>query len=342
MELKKEKLEALNKLLSATPKQIAVVSHVNPDGDAVGSGLAWTSLLNKLNHKARFFVPNAPPQFLESIDKNNELRSFKNRSEEYAEFISDCDIIFCLDFNNLDRIEELGEIVHSNPMATRVLIDHHCEPHPQFDLMFSHPGSSSTAFLVYSIIEALGLSNLIDKTMAEQIYTGMMTDTGNFSYSNLTPELFRAVAKLLETGINIPLINSSIFNNYSEKRMRLLGHMLDQKMVIVEKHNAAYQTLTQEEMAEYEFKPGDNEGFVNYPLSIKHITMSAFFMQTLSCIKVSLRSQGDIDVNSFARKYFNGGGHKNAAGGKSFFSMERTVEIFLTALDEFFSDKNNE
>jgi phosphoesterase RecJ-like protein len=225
-------------------------------------------------------------------------------------------------------------------MATRVLIDHHCEPQPEYDLMFSYPESSSTAFLVYKIIESLGMADLIDETMATQIYTGIMTDTGNFSYGNLTPDLFCSVAKLMEKGINIPLINSSVFNNHSEKRMRLLGYMLNEKMVTIDRHNAAYLTLNQQEMADYEFQPGDSEGFVNYPLSIKHIRMSAFFMQTLSCIKVSLRSQGDIDVNRFARQYFNGGGHKNAAGGKSFYSMEKTVETFLAALDEFFGSQN--
>ena len=340
MELKQEKIDALRKLIATPGRRIAVVSHVNPDGDAIGSGLAWNGLLNKLGHQSRFFVPNAPPQFLEVIDKHNEIRSFKNRGAEYAEFISDCDVIFCLDLNNTARIEELGEAVRENLMATRVLIDHHCEPQPEYDLMFSYPESSSTAFLVYKIIEALGMTDLIDETMATQIYTGIMTDTGNFSYGNLTPNLFCSVAKLMEKGINIPVINSSVFNNHSEKRMRLLGYMLNQKMVTIDRHNAAYLTLNKEEMAEYEFQPGDSEGFVNYPLSIKHIRMSAFFMQTLSCIKVSLRSQGDIDVNKFARQYFNGGGHKNAAGGKSFYSMEKTVEHFLAALDEFFGSQN--
>lgn len=334
---KEEKIEELKRLICGEPRQITVISHTNPDGDAIGSGVAWLTVLKELGHTVKFIVPNAPPQFLTFIRGANEVRSFRNKADEYGEFIKDSDIIFCLDFNQLHRLDELGAAVESNIMATKVLIDHHQEPPAIYDLSFSEVTASSTSYLIYTIIQDLELDHFIDKTAAEALYLGIMTDTGNFSFGNLCPELFEAVASLVRKGVTVPVVNNAVFNTYSECRLRLMGYVISEKMVVIEEHRAAYMSLNQEELRAHNFQMGDSEGFVNLPLQIKNVKMSALFVETNSCIKISLRSQGDIDVNLFARKYFNGGGHKNASGGKSFVSVDQTIADFVKALDEFFA-----
>ena len=217
----------------------------------------------------------------------------------------------------------------------RVLIDHHLSPDAGFDLVFSHPDSSSTCFLVYSLIEALFGTQAITQRMGELLYVGMMTDTGNFAFSFLTPELFRAVAVLVEKGIRIPEIHNSVYNAYTEGRARLFGYAINRKMEIIQDGTVAYMSLLESEMRRFQFQQGDSEGFVNYALTIKKVKMSAMFLAHRKFIRVSLRSRGDVDVNLFARKYFNGGGHKNAAGGKSFVSMQETIDHYVRSVAEF-------
>ena len=205
-----------------------------------------------------------------------------------------------------------------------------------YTVQFSDTHSCSTSYIVYQLIEALAGTDAIDQAMAEALYVGIMTDTGNFSFSNLTSDLFRAVAVLIDRGVNVPYVNSSVYDNFSEGRMRLLGYMLN-KMVTDYRYGVAYVSLTEEEMRRFNFIQGDSEGFVNYPLSIRGIRMSAMFIQTKHSIRVSLRSRGsDVDVNVFARRYFDGGGHRNAAGGKSYVSMDETLKNFHTYLKEYF------
>ena len=220
----------------------------------------------------------------------------------------------------------------------RVLIDHHLSPDGHFDLSFSYPDSSSTCFLVYSIIEALFGTDAITRQMAEALYVGIMTDTGNFAYSFLTPELFRAVAVLVEKGISIPEIHNNVYNAYTEGRARLFGYVINRKMEIIQDGTVAYMSLMENEMRRFQFQQGDSEGFVNYALTIKKMKMSAMFLAHRKFIRVSLRSRGDVDVNLFARKYFNGGGHKNAAGGKSFVSMQETIDHYIKSVKEFAQD----
>ena len=202
-------------------------------------------------------------------------------------------------------------------------------------LMFSHPESSSTAYLVYCIMTALWGEKSITKEQAEVLYVGMMTDTGNFSFSTLTPDLFRAVAVLAETGIDIPKIYNNVYNSFTEGRARLFGYVINRKMKTLRKGTVAHLSITEEEMRRFWFQQGDSEGFVNYPLTIKKMKMSAIFVEHHDFIRVSLRSRGKVDVNVFAARYFNGGGHKNAAGGKSFVSMEETIRRFEQAVEEY-------
>ena len=264
-----------------------------------------------------------------------EMVIFKFDTERALEAIREADMIFCLDFNALSRLEILTDALSENSHARRVLIDHHLSPEEGFDLLFSFPEASSTCFLVYEIIEAMVGVEQITKEMAELLYVGMMTDTGNFAFSTLTPELFRAVAVLLERGIVIPEIHNKVYNSYTAGRARLFGYVINRKMELIHGGRVAYMSLNEQEMRRFGFQQGDSEGFVNYPLTIKKMKMSAMFIEQNGFIRISLRSRGKVDVNLFARKYFNGGGHKNAAGGKSFDSMEVTLRRYEEAVEEF-------
>lgn len=335
-----ENLEQLKEMLGDGHKKISLLCHSNPDGDTVGAALAWRSYLEKLGHKTMCITPNRYPYFLEWMTDISYVAVFKEDSDgEVREFILGSDIIFCMDFNDISRLDRVTEVVQENTTAKLVLIDHHLHPPlNQYDLTFSNTQACSTSYIVYRLLVALGGEEVIDMPMAESLYVGIMTDTGNFSFSNLTSNLFRAVAVLIDKGINIPHINSAVYDNFSEGRMRLLGYLLDKKMVTLYEYGVAYMSLDDNEMRKFNFIQGDSEGFVNYPLSIRGIRMSAMFIETRSSIRVSLRSRGNIDVNVFARRYFNGGGHRNAAGGRSCVSMEETIEYFHKSLREYFGE----
>lgn len=331
-----EKIEALKELLAGGPKRCVVVAHTNPDGDAIGSSLAWAHVLENMGHQVHCMVPNKYPYFLDWMPGIDSVMINKERSDECSGIIASAELIFCLDFNRVDRLESLSDAIEANVSASKILIDHHLDPPKDYyDIMFSDTESSSTAFLVYQIVDRFAGLDAIDKAAAENLYVGIMTDTGNFSFSYLTPELFRAVAVLLEKGIDIPAINSAVYNSYSEGRVRLLGYVLMRKMKLIHDSEAAYISLKESELRRFNFQVGDSEGFVNYPLSIGGVKMTAMFLQTRKFIRISLRSRGDVDVSEFASRYFAGGGHKNAAGGKSFDSMEETIDRYIAAVDEF-------
>lgn len=328
-------LKQLRNLLEGAPKRVLLLGHTNPDGDALGSALAWALLLEEMGHKVSCIVPNRYPYFLEGMPRIGSVMNYKVDTERANKAIAEADLLFCIDFHTLSRLEALSEAVAANTKAKRVLIDHHLSPDSGYEVAFSFPGSSSTAFVVYSIIEALYGVERITREMAELLYVGMMTDTGNFSFSYLTPALYRAVAVLAETGIDIPALHNSVYNAYSADRARLFGYVINRKMKFLRSNTVAYMSLTEEEMRRYYFQQGDSEGFVNYPLTVGKMKMSAMFLAHHKFIRVSLRSRGEVDVNLFANRYFNGGGHHNAAGGKSFLSMGETIEHFRRSVAEF-------
>lgn len=336
--LSTESLDRLKLLLAPAAQRIIILSHTNPDGDAVGSSLAWKRALQTMGHEVMCVVPNRFPYFLNWVPGIDEVQIFKESPEPIIEAVKQADLIFCLDFNILSRLEALSDAINENQTAKRILIDHHLSPPKSYDVMFSHPESSSTAYIVALIIEYLFGWKAITREMAEMLYVGMMTDTGNFTFSTLTPELFRTVARLLETGIHIPTLYNNVYNGYTEGRARLFGYVIDKKMGIVHNGEVAYMSLKENEMRRYGFQQGDSEGFVNYPLTIKKMKMSAMFLATRKFIRVSLRSRGAVDVNVFARRYFDGGGHANAAGGKSFRTMEETIEHFRASVEEYFAE----
>ena len=335
MTLNKADIDALRSLITEAPKQVVIVSHTNPDGDAIGSSLAWAEVLEGLGHTVTCIVPNRPPYFLSWMPRINEVVIFKQDEEEAREAIERADLLFCLDFNAISRLEILSDTIAANQTARRILIDHHLSPEEGFELLFSYPEASSTCYLVYELIVALFGTERLTRRMAELLYVGMMTDTGNFAFSHLTPELFRAVAVLLETGIVIPEIHNRVYNSYTAGRARLFGYVINRKMELIANGHVAYMSLKEHEMRRFGFQQGDSEGFVNYPLTIKKVKMSAMFIEQHNFIRISLRSRGNIDVNLFARKYFEGGGHKNAAGGKSYDSMEVTLDRYIRAVEEW-------
>ena len=337
MELSQEKINALRLLVETEPQNIVILSHTNPDGDAIGSSLAWGEALRKKGHKVTCVVPNKYPYYLDWMTGISELVIFKTDSEGRAiKAVAEADMLFCLDFHTLSRLDEpLSRVIAQNSSAKRVLIDHHLNPSESFDVMFSHPEASSTSYLVCNIITALWGAESISAAQAEVLYVGMMTDTGNFSFSNLTPALYRTIATLAETGINIPQIYNNVYNSFTEGRARLFGYTINRKMRFMRKGTVAYMSLTEDEMRRFWFQQGDSEGFVNYPLTVKKMRMSAIFIEHKDFIRVSLRSRGAVDVNLFAGRYFEGGGHHNAAGGKSFVSMEETIARFEAAVEEF-------
>ena len=314
---------------------MVILSHTNPDGDAVGSSIAWAEALRREGHDVVCIVPNKYPYYLDWMTGISDVVIHRTDPDRAAAAVAEADVIFCLDFHSLSRLDQLSEVIAANTSAKRVLIDHHLNPTEQFDIMFSHPESSSTCFLVYKVIEALWGAQSVTPSQAEVLYVGMMTDTGNFSFSQLTPELYQALAVLSATGINIPQIYNNVYNSFTEGRARLFGYAINRKMKMLRKGTVAYMSLTEEEMRRFWIQQGDSEGFVNYPLSIKKMRMSAIFIEHKDFIRVSLRSRGAVDVNLFASRYFEGGGHHNAAGGKSFVSMEETIARFEAAVEEF-------
>ena len=341
MNISQTNINLLRELLSKPSQKIVVLSHTNPDGDAVGSSIAWGEALRRLGHTVTCVVPNKYPYYLDWMTGISDVVIFKTDSKgRTAAAVAEADVIFCLDFHSLSRLDALGDMIAANTTAKRVLIDHHLDPSEQFDIMFSHPESSSTCYLVYKLIEALWGAESVTASQAEVLYVGMMTDTGNFSFSNLTPELYQSLAVLSSTGINIPQIYNNVYNSFTEGRARLFGYTINRKMKLLRKGTVAYMSLTEEEMRRFWFQQGDSEGFVNYPLTIKKMRMSAIFIEHKDFIRISLRSRGAVDVNTFAARYFNGGGHHNAAGGKSFVSMAETIARFEAAVEEYAKEGN--
>lgn len=335
MQVAISKIEELKKMLS-TPKRMVILSHTNPDGDAIGSSLAWAERLRGEGHEVTIILPNRYPYYLEFMPGIENIVIFKDDNNgTAATAVRSADIIFCLDFHTLSRLDALQELLDENQKAARVLIDHHLDAPDEYDLMFSYPEASSTSYLVALIIEAIYGAEKITRAMAENLFVGMMTDTGNFAFSTVNADLFRMVSILASKEINIPTIHNNVYNSFTEGRARLFGYVINRKMKIFHNGTVAHMSLTAGEMRRFWFQQGDSEGFVNYPLTIKKMKISAMFTEHADFIRVSLRSRGDIDVNVFAQRYFSGGGHKNAAGGKSFMSMDDTLKHFEQSIKEY-------
>lgn len=321
------------KSLLAVPKDVLITTHRNPDGDAIGSSLALYHYLNKLGHTVRMITPSEYPDFLTWMPASEHIIVYDIDPELSKEVVERSDIIFCLDFNSLDRIDKLGELVGARK-AVKVMIDHHLYPEPFADHVFSDTTASSTCEMVYDFIEKLGDRQRLDQLIGECLFTGIVTDTGSFKYAT-SPKLFRIVAELLELGVDDYLLQDLIFNSLKEKHLRLLGYCLYHRMEILEEYNTGIITLTKEDYANFDIQRGDTEGIVNYLLKIRNVRLAAFITEQPTIVKLSLRSKGDFSVQEIARKHFKGGGHKNAAGGASFRSLRATVNRFKAILPEY-------
>lgn len=326
-------IQQLKDLLSS-PQVIVITTHYRPDGDAMGSSLALFNYLKLKGHGVTVVTPSEYPEFLEWLPGNASVINYENSKSAALKAITDATVIFCLDFNWMNRIEDLEEPVRSSK-AVKVLIDHHLEPEKAFDHSFSYPDACSTCELIYQFIVGLGDRLVIDKNIAECIYTGIMTDTNSFRYSTMKSDTHRIIADLIDAGAENAKIHENVYDTSLENRLRLLGYSLKDKLVVLNEFNTAYITLSEEELDRYQFKSGDTEGVVNYALSIKGIKLAAFFSEREGEIKISFRSKGDFSVKDFSSKHFSGGGHKNASGGKSDESMDATIKKFVNLLPEY-------
>ena len=333
-------LESLEALLSAS-RDIVLIGHLNPDGDALGSVSAAYHYLKARGKQPRIILPNPYPEnmsFLEPEDPADRMLICEERLDEARRVVAEADLLVCLDFNRLARTEYLEADILST-RAKKVLIDHHIAAETErFDLAISSVDVSSTCELLYWTLLAMpdiaGDPQRIPLRCAQAIYVGMMTDTNNFSNS-VFPGTFEMAARLIARGVDKQDLQEKVLSCYSVSRTRLMGHMVKDKMKVIPKHQAAYMILSNKEKDRYHFAPGDSEGFVNLPLAIRSVQVSAFFTEEADgkYIRVSLRSKGDIDVNRFAARFFNGGGHRNAAGGRLYLPLEQVPAYFEQALD---------
>jgi phosphoesterase RecJ-like protein len=332
----KNQLEQLKQWLDK-PATVVIIPHKNPDGDAMGSCLAWQGMLNQLGHSTSVIAPNDYPTFLHWLPGHDGVLIYENDQELADKLIAGADMVFTLDFNTLKRIDQMGARV-AESAAKKVMIDHHQEPDDYADIMFSNPAIGSTCEFVFQIIDAMGLAKHINQDIASCLYTGIVTDTGSFRFPSVTSATHRAVATLIDAGANHSEIHEKIKDNARPDRLKLLGIAL-KNMVFISEYKTAYITISQDELDACNYQKGDTEGFVNYGLSVAGIEMAVLMTESKKeeMIKISFRSKGDLAVNLFAKTYFEGGGHINAAGGKSDKTLRETEAYFLKSLAAFLS-----
>ncbi|MBW7870387.1 MAG: bifunctional oligoribonuclease/PAP phosphatase NrnA [Flavobacteriia bacterium] len=332
------RFEELKNLLSK-PKQIVILSHRNPDGDAIGSSLAMNHYLTRLGHKCDMIVPNEFPKFLKWMDGAKDIQIAEYSPSNSRNLVENAELIFILDFNTTSRIDEVGQWVEKST-APKVMIDHHQQPQ-EFDFMYSDTEIPAACQMIYNFIEAMGHLDLIDRSIGECIYTGIMTDTGNFRFKNTSAATHRIVAELMDKGVEADRVYNHIFNTQSPDRLRLLGKVLGSIRILPE-YRTAFMYLTRKQQLKYNTQKGDTEGFVNYGLGIDNFIFSVIFIEDMqkNFYKISFRSKGNFDVNEFARKYFNGGGHINAAGGRSDLTLKETLDKFEKLLEQHKEELN--
>lgn len=330
--IKESNIKALRALLEQS-ENIVITCHVSPDGDAVGSSLAMYHVLTSLGKNVNIVTPDTLPKNLLFLPGAKDILPFTRHGDYGRKLFSSADLVLCLDFNMPYRVDEMSDTL-LNSKAKKVLIDHHLDPADFVDVTISHPEISSTCLLVFRVLCRLGLFDAIDKKTAECIYTGMMTDTGNFTYNSNDPDTYLIISELVKKGINKDELYARVCNTNSESRLRLNGYAVAHKMQLYPEHKAALISLTQEELKEYNYERGDTESLVNIPLSIPGIVYTAFMRDDIDYIKVSMRSKGEFAVNRICEKYFNGGGHKNASGGEFKGTMQQAIDVFVSTLKE--------
>lgn len=325
----------------STPKNIIIIPHKTPDADALGSSLGLRGYLVKKGHQVQVVSPTDYPKFLNWMEGNETVLIFRSdNQEECDKMIKKSDIVFCLDFNNLSRIDELGNIVKRSP-AKKFLIDHHLDPQCFADFAFVSTEASATAELIYEFIVKLGDRDQIDKSIAECLYAGIMTDTGQFKHNNTNQNVHFVTANLMELGADTAKVASLIYDTNSYDRLKFLGYALSQRLKYLPEYHTAFIAISADDLEKFNSQTGDTEGLVNYSLSLDGVVLGILISERGGEIKLSMRSKGDFSVNDFAKKHFNGGGHKNAAGGTSDLNFEDTVKKFKDII-KIYKDELNE
>ena len=333
-------IRALKELLS-TPKNIVIIPHKNPDGDAMGSTLALKHYLKNTQSNISVIAPNDYPTFLKWLPGDEEVVIYEKEQEKATTLINDAHVIFTLDFNHLGRCGKLETPLTKATQATFVMIDHHQQPDTYAKFVYSDTSICSTCQMVYHFIEKMGDEHLINSDIASCIYTGIMTDTGSFRYRSTSSETHRVIAKLIDAGAKNSQIHEDIYDTNTLNRLQLKGIAIKNLKVLPE-YKTAYISLSQKELNDHNYQKGDTEGFVNIGLSLNEIVFAIIFIENESegIIKMSFRSKGNFSVNKFARKHFDGGGHDNASGGKSDLSLQATIDNFLSLLPEYKNELN--
>ena len=302
-----------------------VTTHTNPDGDAIGSSLALLHYLREKGKDARLIVPNLYPEFLAWMPGNESILVFERDGEKIKQALQDIQVVFCLDYNALSRSGSMKDTLMSLD-ALKIMIDHHPQPEAEdFDILYSTTDTSSTAELLYRCMKDCDPDFPVSHEVATCLYVGIMTDTGSFSFSCNKPETFTATAHLLAAGIDGEWIHRKVYDTFSEDRLRLLGFSLSEKLVVLPEFATAYISLSAKDLKRFNYQVGDTEGIVNYALSIKGIALAVLLTERKGRIRLSFRSRGNFSVNELAREHFNGGGHRNAAGGDCYESLENTL-----------------
>ncbi|WP_321285636.1 bifunctional oligoribonuclease/PAP phosphatase NrnA [uncultured Sunxiuqinia sp.] len=330
-ELKLDLINAFKELIVEPNRRVVILPHVNPDGDAIGSALGMAHIIKNSGLQANVVCVNKYADFFNWMDDHESVTFYSSEPKKVEQLLDNSDLLICVDFNHLSRTGKMKELVKNYSKST-VLIDHHPYPQDFADVIISHPECSSTAELVFHVIRALDFQQYMNKSAAECLFCGIMTDTGSFDYNVSDPQTFQTVGELLKFGIDQDYIHSQVFDNYSADRMRLLGYCLNECMEVFPEYHAAVIYLTKETQAKFNFVKGDSEGFVNYPLSIRGIHFSTLFSEKDGMIKASFRSKGEFAVNEFASENFNGGGHCNAAGGEVYASLTETLDKYRKLL----------
>lgn len=326
------KIKELGELIARNDRFV-ITCHIAPDGDAIGSSLALYNLLSVLGKDVKVVTPDIVQDNLMVLPGAKEIVVFTRYTEFVNELLSKADVVFSLDYNALNRIDRLGEPLLKSP-AKKVLIDHHLHPEDFPDIVISHPECSSTSALLFKVICELGLLQLVDKGIGSCIYAGMMTDTGNFSYNSNDPELYYIIAKLVETGVDKDDLYAKIVNASTLSKLKITAYAIDRKLTLYPEHRAALIVLSRNELNQFHYKKGDTESLVNIPLRLQDVDYCFFLREEAEYIKVSSRSKGEFPVNEICSRYFNGGGHRNAAGGEFRGTMKECVKRFESILGE--------
>jgi len=329
----KNKSELLS--LISTSDKLVVTTHTNPDGDAIGSSLALYHYLKGIGKEVSVVVPNKYPAFISWLPGNENIIVYEEDHKAAQAVFAAAQLVFCLDYNAIHRSGNLQDILKVTE-AAKIMIDHHPDPEIEgFDFVYSTTETSSTAELIYDFILNIDEVQSVTKDIATALYVGIMTDTGSFSFACNRPETFQVTAKLIQTGIDTEWIHRKVYDTFSEDRLRLLGYSLSEKLVVRKEYATAYIALSRNDLDRFNYQVGDTEGIVNYALSIEDIAMAVLLTERKGRIRLSFRSKGNFSVNAIASKHFHGGGHRNAAGGDAYESLENAIAKLEELLPEY-------